>query len=116
MKNKILLRRRKTQKRVRSQIIRKSAHPRLSVHRTNKHIYVQLIDDYAMKTLASASDAKLDFKVGSNMEKAAEVGKIIAQSMKKIKVNRAVFDRGAFPYKGRIKALCEAVRNEGITI
>jgi len=119
MKNKVLLRRKRVQKRVRSKIIGKSAYPRLSVHRTNKHIYAQVIDDQKMHTLASANDTTLeekkDVKVTS-IQKAQYVGKLIAEIMKKEKIPQVVFDRGAYPYKGRIKALAESVRENGITI
>lgn len=115
MKNKILLRRKRVKKRVRSQIVGVAVYPRLSVHRTNNHIYAQVIDDYKMHTLASASDASIKEKC-SPIEKAQLVGKSIAEALKKKKIAQVVFDRGAFPYKGRIKALAEAVREGGITI
>ncbi|MBP9815822.1 50S ribosomal protein L18 [Candidatus Woesebacteria bacterium] len=117
MKNKVLLRRKRVQKRVRSKIIRQSAYPRLSVHRTNKHIYAQVIDDHKMTTLVSASDttAKDGEKLNST-QKAQYVGKTIAELMKKEKITQVVFDRGAYPYKGRIKVLAESVREGGITI
>lgn len=97
--------------------MRQSEFPRLSIHRTNNHIYAQVIDDFKMKTLAAASDLKLDSKTAqTHVQKAEEVGKAIAAQMKKKKISQVVFDRGAFPYKGRIKALAEAVREAGITI
>jgi large subunit ribosomal protein L18 len=117
MKNKILVRRKRVQKRVRSRIIRMSVHPRLSVHRSNKHIYAQVIDDHKMSTLVSASDASLkDGEKMSSMQKAQHVGKTIAELMKKAKITQVVFDRGSYPYKGRVKALAESVREGGITI
>ena len=116
MKNKVLLRRKRVQKRVRSSMIRVAAFPRLSVHRTNKHIYAQVIDDYKMHTLVSATDATIKQAKLSSTQKAQQVGTDIAAAMKKHKIPQVVFDRGAYPYKGRIKALAEAVREAGITI
>lgn len=117
MKNKVLLRRKRVQKRVRSKIIRQSEYPRLTVHRSNKHIYAQVIDDYKMHTLVSASDVTAtDGDKMNSMQKAQYVGQTIAELMKKAKIKQVVFDRGSYPYKGRVKALAEAVREGGITI
>ncbi len=116
MKNKVLLRRKKIQKRVRSKIIRQSDYPRLSVHRTNNHIYAQVIDDHKMQTLASASDSSLKDEKMKPIEKAQFVGKTIGELMKKSKISQVVFDRGSYPYKGRVKALADAVRETGVTI
>lgn len=116
MKNKILKRREKIKKRVRSKIVRKTDMPRLSVHRTNNHMYAQVIDDHKNCTLVAASDVSLEDKKMNRTQKAEAVGKDLATKMKKKKITRVVFDRGAFPYKGRIKALADSVRKEGITI
>ena len=116
MKNKVLKRRAQIKKRVRSRIVRQSEHPRLTVYRTNNHVYAQVIDDHTMKTLASANDAALKDKKMNRTDKATEVGKALAADLKKKKVSQVVFDRGCYPYKGRIKALAEAVREGGITI
>lgn len=93
--------------------------PRLSVHRSSKNIYVQVIDDAAGKTLASAStlDASLrgDLKTGADVSAAAAVGKLIAERASKAGVKEVVFDRGAFIYHGRIKALAEAAREGGLS-
>ncbi|KXK11717.1 MAG: 50S ribosomal protein L18 [Microgenomates bacterium OLB23] len=100
MKNKVLLRRKRVQKRVRSRIIRMSEYPRLSVHRSNKHIYAQVIDDYKMHTLVSASDAALkDDSKMTSVQKAQYVGKAVAELLKKAKISQVVFDRGSYPYK-----------------
>lgn len=92
--------------------------PRLSVHRSGKNIYAQVIDDSTGVTLASAStldkDLKSKLKTGSNMAAAAEVGKLIATRAKDAKVSQVVFDRGAFIYHGRIKALADAAREGGL--
>ncbi|PHZ83534.1 50S ribosomal protein L18 [Paremcibacter congregatus] len=92
--------------------------PRLSVHRTNQHIYAQVIDDANGVTVAAAStldvDLKKALKVGSNSEAAAEVGKLIAGRAKSAGVDTVVFDRGGFLFHGRIKALADAAREAGL--
>jgi large subunit ribosomal protein L18 len=92
--------------------------PRLSVHRSSKNIYVQVIDDVAGKTLASAStldtDLRSSLKTGADTAAAAAVGKLIAERAVKAGVKEVVFDRGAFIYHGRIKALAEAAREGGL--
>ncbi|CAN7410592.1 50S ribosomal protein L18 [Metarhizobium album] len=92
--------------------------PRLSVHRSSKNIYVQVIDDVAGRTLASAStlDTTLrpSLKTGADTAAAAAVGKLVAERAVKAGVKDVVFDRGAFIYHGRIKALAEAAREGGL--
>ena len=89
--------------------------PRLSVHRSNANIYVQVIDDLAGKTLAAASTLDKDVKGnGGNMAAAEAVGKLIAERAKKAGVEEVVFDRGAFLYHGRVKALADAAREGGL--
>jgi len=92
--------------------------PRLSVHRSSKNIYVQVIDDVAGKTLASAStldtDLRSSLKTGADTAAAAAVGKLIAERAVKAGVKDVVFDRGAFLYHGRVKALAEAAREGGL--
>jgi len=93
--------------------------PRLSVHRTNKQIYAQIIDDEKGVTLASAStlegDLKASIKSGANVEAAAAIGKAIAERAAKAGVTEVVFDRGAYIYHGRVKALAEAAREGGLS-
>ncbi|MBX3570572.1 MAG: 50S ribosomal protein L18 [Rhizobiaceae bacterium] len=93
--------------------------PRLSVHRTSKNIYVQVIDDVKGHTLAAAStlDASLkaDLKTGADTAAAAAVGKLIAERASKAGVKEVVFDRGAYIYHGRVKALAEAAREGGLS-
>ncbi|WP_025899899.1 50S ribosomal protein L18 [Sneathiella glossodoripedis] len=93
--------------------------PRLSVHRTNKQIYVQVIDDVQGKTLAAAStldkDLRDKLKSGGNKDAAAAVGKLIAERATKAGVTAVAFDRGAFKYHGRVKALAEAAREGGLS-
>ena len=95
---------------------RASGKPRLSVHRSGKHIYAQVIDDAAGVTLASASTLDKEFKgkTGATRDGAAEVGKAIAERAKKAGVSRVVFDRGAFLFHGRVKALADAARESGL--
>lgn len=86
--------------------------PRLSVFRSNLHIYAQLIDDQNGKTLVSASDTKM--KDMGQIEKATQVGELLASLARKQKIEKAVFDRGGHKYHGRIKALAEGVRKGGL--
>lgn len=93
--------------------------PRLSVHRSSKNIYVQVIDDVEGRTIAAAStlDAGLrkDLKTGADIAAAAAVGKLVAERAVAAGVKEVVFDRGAFIYHGRIKALAEAAREGGLS-
>jgi large subunit ribosomal protein L18 len=108
----------KRRARARASLKRKGGdrHIRLSVHRSAQHIYAQLIDDKAGKTLAAASslDKDLKLKSGSNIAAAQAVGKAIAERAKKAKIDEIKFDRGGFIYHGRIKALAEAAREGGL--
>ncbi|MCA1403011.1 50S ribosomal protein L18 [Ensifer sp. IC3342] len=92
--------------------------PRLSVHRSSKNIYAQIIDDVAGKTIASAStldtDLRSSLKTGADTAAATAVGKLLAERASKAGVKDVVFDRGAFIYHGRIKALAEAAREGGL--
>ena len=87
--------------------------PRLSVFRSLNHVYAQLIDDGASRTLAAASTVDLKAK-GNGMAEAAKVGKAIAAKAKASGVSSVVFDRGGFLYHGRIKALADAAREAGL--
>ena len=91
---------------------------RLSVHRSNKNISVQLIDDVRGVTLASASSLEKDLGIvgKNNVEAAAKVGAAIAERAKKAGVEEAYFDRGGFLYHGKVKALAEAAREGGLKI
>jgi large subunit ribosomal protein L18 len=92
--------------------------PRLSVHRSNKNISVQLIDDVNGVTVASASSLEKDLGVvgKNNVEAAAKVGAAIAERAKKAGVTEAYFDRGGFLFHGKVKALAEAAREGGLKI
>jgi len=105
--------------RVRKKINGTAARPRLSVFRSSKHIYAQLIDDVAGVTLASAStkDKELVSAIGNggNVESAAKVGELIAQRAQAKGVTEVVFDRGGYLYHGRIQALATAARETGLS-
>lgn len=90
--------------------------PRLSVFRSDRHIYAQIIDDAAGNTLAHASSKDSDFKgaKGSNVEAAAEVGKLVAERAMAAGIKDVVFDRGGYIFHGRVKALAEAAREGGL--
>lgn len=87
--------------------------PRLSVHRTGRHIYAQVIDDAGGKTVAAASTLGASVS-GANVDAAAQVGKDIAAAAKKAGVTTVVFDRGGFLFHGRVKALADAAREGGL--
>ena len=104
-------------RRVRSALkARASGKPRLSVHRSGRHIYAQVIDDAAGVTLASAStlDKDLRGKTGATTDSAAQVGKTLAERAVEAGVSRVVFDRGGFLFHGREKALADAAREGGL--
>jgi large subunit ribosomal protein L18 len=99
--------------RVRSQISGTASRPRLSIFRTTTHIYAQLIDDEAGKTLCSASDLTIKEKM-TKVELAKKVGWDIAKSALEQKISNVVFDRGGFRYHGRVQALADAAREAGL--
>ncbi|MFA6028149.1 MAG: 50S ribosomal protein L18 [Patescibacteria group bacterium] len=98
--------------RVRAKMHGTALKPRLSVFRSLKNIYCQLIDDENQKTLAEANDKKLTGQ--KKIEKATEVGKMIAKKALDKKIEKVIFDRGAYRYHGRIKALAEGARAGGL--
>ena len=104
--------------RIRSKISGTSEVPRLSVFRSNKQIYAQIIDDEKKSTLVSASslDKSLKLENGGNIEAAKAVGKLLAEKAKKAKITKVVFDRGGYLYHGRVQALAEAARENGLEI
>lgn len=102
-------------KRVRGKISGTAECPRLSVYRSNLHIYAQLIDDVNKVTLASASSNDKGFTgAGSNKEGARAVGKAIGEKAKKLKITQVVFDRGGYLYHGRVQELAEGARESGL--
>ncbi len=102
--------------RVRNKISGTNEVPRLCVFRSNNNIFAQIIDDVAGVTLVSASSIDKDLKIenGGNVEAAAKVGELIAARAKKAKITEVTFDRGGYQYHGRVKALAEAARENGL--
>ncbi len=105
---------------VRSHTFGTSERPRLSVFRSDKHIYAQIIDDYAGKTLASVASTSTEFrgaelKNGGNVVAAQKVGQAIAEKAKAAGITKVCFDRGGRRYHGRIKALADAARKSGLS-
>lgn len=109
-KNKV---RKKRHARVRAKISGTPECPRLNVFRSNKNIYAQLIDDVNRVTLASASSLKFEGH-SSNVASASKVGAAIAEAAKAKGITKVVFDRGGYLYHGRVKALAEAARENGL--
>jgi large subunit ribosomal protein L18 len=118
LNTKSLFERRKT--RVRRNLLRTAlgVRPRLSVHRSGRHIYAQVIDDEAGRTIAAASTVDKDLretvKNGADKAAATAVGKLIAERAKAAGVTAVVFDRGGYIYHGRVKALADAAREGGL--
>lgn len=106
--------RKKIHLRIRKRIKGNAAKPRLSVFRSNKSIYCQLIDDTTGRTLASASST--ESSDGNKIDQAKAVGKLIADRAKSININNVYFDRSGYIYHGRIKALAEGARENGLTL
>ena len=103
-------------RRVRKKVHGTTARPRLAVFRSNKHITVQVIDDDAGRTLAAASTNEADLRSssGATVAAATRVGELVAERAKAAGVTTVVFDRGGFAYHGRIAAIAEAARKEGL--
>ena len=109
----------KRKMRVRRSIERSPDRPRLSVFRSSKHIYAQVIDDARASTLAAASslekDLKAGLKTGADKAAATAVGKLLAERALKAGIKNVVFDRGGYRYHGRIKALADGARDGGLS-
>jgi len=105
-------------RRVRKKVSGTAERPRLAVFRSNKHIYVQAIDDLAGRTIASASTMEADLRAstGSTVEAAKKVGKLVGERTKAAGVNTVVFDRGGFKYHGRIAAVADGAREAGLEL
>ena len=103
---------------IRSTLFGTPERPRLSVYRSSKHIYAQLIDDYAGRTLAAVAttegDVRGQLKHGANISAAKQAGKAIAAKAKEIGITKIAFDRGGRMYHGRVKALADAAREGGL--
>jgi large subunit ribosomal protein L18 len=100
--------------RVRKKVSGTAQRPRLAVYRSNRHIYAQLVDDGAARTVASASDAGISD--GDKSARAKQVGKALAERAKAAGVDRVVFDRGGRLFHGRVKALADGAREGGLEI
>ena len=102
--------------RVRKKIAGTAARPRLAVYRSNRHIYAQLIDDRDASTITAASDAEVGATGPGKVEAAKAVGKLLASRAKEAGIERAVFDRGGRLYHGRVAAVADGAREEGLQI
>ena len=114
--NKTLSQRARRARRTRVKIRSNGKFPRLSIYRSSKHIYAQLIDDNKHKTLLAASDLNLKDKKMTKKDKAKQVGLDIAKKITELKIKQVVFDRGYYKYTGRLQELADAVRSTGIKI
>ena len=105
-------------RRVRKKVVGSAARPRLAVFRSNKHVYAQVIDDAAGRTLASAStlDASLRAGTGSPVDAAKEVGRLVAERARAAGVASVVFDRGGYQYHGRVAGVAEGARAAGLEL
>ena len=112
------IRRGRLRKRIRAKIKGTADRPRLHVFKSNVYVYTQVIDDQTHQVLATASTHEKDFKdksrSGKNKEACNLLGEILAGRLKERRIESVVFDRGIYPYHGRVKALAEAMRKEGI--
>jgi len=102
--------------RVRTKVAGSAARPRLAVFRSNRHIYAQLIDDDAARTLAAASDAEVKAGAKGKIGSAKAVGELLAERAKAAGIERVVFDRGGRLYHGRVAALADGAREKGLQI
>ena len=100
-------------KRIRAKVTGTEKRPRLCVFRSNQHISAQLINDVSNKVLAQASDSGFKKEL-NNIEKAEKVGEMIAKAAEGKKISEVVFDRAGYKYHGRVKALAESVRKQGL--
>lgn len=105
-------RRQKRKLKIRARVTGTKDRPRLAVHRTNVHIYAQLVDDNDHKTLVSSSDVKI--KKGTKSERAKQVGDELAKLAKTKKITNVVFDRSGYRFHGRIKELAQGARDGGL--
>jgi large subunit ribosomal protein L18 len=101
-------------RRVRAKIRGSAERPRLSVYRSNRGVFAQLIDDDAGKTLASVSWMESDLKGLDRMEQAKQAGEALAKRASEAKIETCVFDRGGYRFHGRVKALAEGAREGGL--
>jgi large subunit ribosomal protein L18 len=109
-------RRLRRRRRVRAKVTGSAERPRISVFRSNRGIFAQLIDDDSGRTLASVNWTESDLRGLKPMEQANKAGQLLAERAKAAGVERAVFDRGGYQYHGRVKALAEGARDGGLTV
>ncbi|BDU23616.1 MULTISPECIES: 50S ribosomal protein L18 [unclassified Flavobacterium] len=107
-------RRQRIKFRIRKSVSGSAARPRLSVFRSNKEIYAQIIDDVNGVTILAASSREKEIGKGTNVEIAAAVGKLVAEKALKAGIDTITFDRGGYLYHGRIKSLAEGARAAGL--
>jgi len=106
----------KRRRRVRAKVAGTAERPRLSVRRSNRGLFAQLIDDEAGRTVAAAQWTESDVRSLKPLEQATKVGALLADRAKAAGVERAVFDRGGYRYHGRVKALADGAREGGLSI
>ena len=111
---KVRINRQNRKNRVRHQVRGSLLRPRLHVFRSSRFMYAQILNDEAGKTIVAASEKELDMTKGTKTERATAIGKLIATKAKKAKVTKVCFDRGYYKYHGRVKAVAEAARTEGL--
>jgi len=107
-------RRKRIHRSIREDMMGTSVRPRLSVYRSNKYIYAQLIDDFEGHTLASASSLEDEVDGDTPTDESREVGALLAERAQEEDIDQVVFDRGGYKYHGRVKALAEGARNGGL--
>lgn len=107
-------RRLKRRRRVRAKVTGTASQPRISVFRSNRGIFAQLVDDVAGSTLTAVSWSEPELRSRPRMEQAQEAGKLLAQRAQAKGVTKAVFDRGGYRYHGRVKALADGAREGGL--
>jgi large subunit ribosomal protein L18 len=98
-------------RRVRTKVVGTPERPRLVVYRSLKHIYAQIVDDQAQRTLLTVTDAQAS---GTKTEKSVAVGKLVAEKAKAAGITKVVFDRGGYQYHGRVKAVADGAREAGL--
>ena len=106
----------KRRRRVRAKVVGTAARPRISIFRSGRGIFAQLIDDEHGHTLAAVAHTEADLKGLKPLEQASKAGQLLAERAKAAGVERAVFDRGGYQYHGRVKAFAEGVREGGLTV
>jgi large subunit ribosomal protein L18 len=106
----------KRRRRVRAKVVGTAERPRISVFRSNRGLFAQLVDDERGHTLAAVAHTESDLKGLKPLEQASKAGQLLAERAKAAGVERAVFDRGGYQYHGRVKAFAEGVREGGLAV